>query len=93
MEYLVLPVVQRISDTIAFQQDNAPVQTASVTEWFEQHDIQADEHSPDLNPTEHVWVVLRQQFHKQYPDTADTPGSPDTVRTGRSPPESLGFST
>ena len=54
-EYLALPVVQRINDTIGnavFQQDNAPVHTESVvTEWFEQHNIQVDEHppySPDL---------------------------------------------
>ena len=65
LEYLVLPVVQRINDTISdavFQQDNAPVHTASVvTEWFEQYNIQVDEHppySPDLNPIEHAWVVL-----------------------------------
>ena len=41
LEYLVLPVVQRVNDTIGdavFQQDNAPVHTASVvTEWFEQY--------------------------------------------------------
>ena len=81
------PVVQRINDTIGdaiFQQDNAPVHTASVvTEWLEQHNIQIDEHppySPDLNPIEHVWVVLKQQLHKQHPDIADTPGGPDAVR-------------
>ena len=57
LEYLVLPVVQRINDTIGdavFQQDNPPVHTASVvTEWFEQLNIQVDEHppySPDLSP-------------------------------------------
>ena len=61
LEYLVLPVVQRINDTIGdavIQQDNASVHTASVvTEWFEQHNIQVDEHppySPGLNPIEHV---------------------------------------
>ena len=87
LEYLVLPVMQRINDTIGnavFQQDNAPVHTASiVTEWFAQHNIQVDKHppySPDLNPIEHVWVVLKQKLHKQYPDIANTPGGPDAVR-------------
>ena len=86
-EYLVLPVMQRINDTIGdavFQRDNAPVHTASAfTEWFEQCNIKVDKpppYSPDLNPIEHVWVVLKQQFHKQYPDIADTPGGPDAVR-------------
>ena len=79
LEYFVLPVVQCISDTIGdtvFQQDNAPVHTASVvTEWFEQYNIQVDEHppySPDLNPIEHVWVVLKEQLHKQHLNIADT---------------------
>ena len=65
LEYLVLLVVQRVNGTIGdavFQQDNAPVHTALVTEWFEQQNIQVDEHppySPDLNPIEHVWAALR----------------------------------
>ena len=46
LEYLVFPVVLRINDTIGdavFQQDNAPVYTASVcTEWFERYNIQVD---------------------------------------------------
>ena len=54
LEYLVHDT---IGDAV-FQQDNAPVHTASVvTEWFEQHNIQVDEHppySPDLNPIQHV---------------------------------------
>ena len=86
LEYLVLPVVQHantINDTV-FQQDNPPVRTVSaVTEWFEQQNIQVDKHPPylpDPNPIEHVWAVLMQQLHKQYPDIANTPGGTDAVR-------------
>ena len=71
-----------IGDAV-FQQDHAPVHTASVTEWFEQHNIQIDKHppySPDLNPIEHVQVVLKQQLHKQRPDIFDIPGGPDAIR-------------
>ena len=87
LECLVLPVAQRINDTIGdavFQQDNAPVLLHQfATEWFEQHNIQVDErppYSPDLNPIEHVWTVFKQQLHKQHPDIADTPNGPDAVR-------------
>ena len=65
LKYVVPPVVQGINYTIGdavFQQDNAPVLTASVTECLE-HNIRADEHppdSPDLNPIEHALVVLKQ---------------------------------
>ena len=98
LEYLVLPVAQRINDTIGnavFRQDNAPVHTASIfTEWHEQHNIQVDEHppySPDLNLIEHVRVVLKRQLHKQYPDISDTRCC--KVSIYRSLSESLGLSS
>ena len=67
----VLPVVQLINETIGdavLQWGDDPVHTASaVTRWLERCNIQVDEHppySPDLNPIERVWVVLKQQLHK-----------------------------
>ena len=56
LEYTVLPVVQRTNDSIGdavFQQDNAPVHTASVaTEWFEQHNIPVNKHPPYVGKLE-----------------------------------------
>ncbi|GBM33762.1 hypothetical protein AVEN_47057-1 [Araneus ventricosus] len=56
-----------------FQQDNAPCHKARIVlEWFEE---QTDEfhlmfwppNSPDLNPMEHIWVVMQRQFRAQNP--------------------------
>ena len=68
LEYPAPLVVQCIGDSIddaVFQKGNGSVHTASVvTGWFEQHNIQ-------VNPIEHVWAVLKQQLHKQYPEESD----------------------
>ena len=72
LEYLILPDVQRVNNTIGdavFQQDNAPVHSVSiVTKWFEQQNIQVDKHppySPDLNPIEHAYLCSPQATASQ----------------------------
>lgn len=55
-----------------FQQDNARIHTASDTqEFFEVHGVWVEDwppHSPDLNPIEPVWAMLKRQLFRMYPD-------------------------
>ncbi|KAJ4440979.1 hypothetical protein ANN_10828 [Periplaneta americana] len=51
-----------------FQQDNGPCHKArSVMEWFEEHSGELQlmcwaPNSPDLNPIEHIWVVIERDI-------------------------------
>ena len=54
---------------IIFQQDNAPVYNApdyrhffQVKEW---NVLEWPAYSPDLNPTENLWAILKQRLRKQ----------------------------
>jgi transposase len=82
----LLDAYQEVHDTIGdpvFQQYNAKIHTAADTmQWFEEHNIQIMEwspNSPDHNPIEHCWKRLKEKLHERYPDISKTRGGPEKV--------------
>lgn len=67
-----------------FQQDNARYHTTPlVKDCFKKLQVKVMEfppYSPDLNPIEQVWVMLKARLHTLYPDINSWKGSPETVQ-------------
>jgi len=88
LEENLLPFIETLPDNIkndvSYQQDNATIHRARVTEgWFEDNEITVVDwppNSPDMNPIEHVWKALKAKLHFRFPDTYQLKGGPECVQ-------------
>ncbi len=52
--------------------DNAPIHTAHIIQdWLHENGVEVMEwppYSPDLNPIENIWALLKAEIYRLYPD-------------------------
>ncbi|KAL0186190.1 hypothetical protein M9458_017860 [Cirrhinus mrigala] len=77
LEHFVLPAADQLygdADFI-FQQDLAPARSAKATStWFKDHGIPVlnwPANSPDLNPTENLWGIVKRKMRYARPNNAE----------------------
>jgi len=66
-----------------FMQDNAPIHTAHIIrDWFAEQGIEVMDwppYSPDLNPIENLWALLKQEMYILHPELVGAPNNAETL--------------
>ncbi len=77
LEHFMLPSVDKLYEDadLIFQQDLAPAHTAKDTKsWLNDHGVTVLDwpaNSPDLNPIENLWSIVKRKMRDTRPNNAD----------------------
>ncbi len=77
LEHFMLPSADKLygDANFIFQQDLAPAHTAKCTKsWFNDHGVTVLDwpaNSPDLNPIENLWSIVKRKMRDTRPNNAD----------------------
>ena len=66
LETHFFPYISRANRQFRFQQDDSPIHKArAITDLFERHSLDWLAYSPDINPIENLWAILKEKVEKE----------------------------